>query len=292
MRHWHLLHLSVFIFVSAVAARNRALKEFENSGVSDSTFFEPFDAASTAQLDSAFLSELDGATGHDTAVTHVALNFSQSPTPSPAHVLRRSLAEVNQEAPVYKMPTSNGTVLGKPVASQRLSVSPRSSVGIKDGQDRGNREKSGKVHSFQVTNTQIPVFGVGGTTLEYLMGIRISLPFFGSGFNLCIDRFVGSFPKVGIVIPNPVAWLIPEFSDLAHNLQTTLDVPVPGDGAPLGSRIAPTSDGFVIWLPSAVQPLTLPEFGFRYGLQVSQLFGMDFGFGWLRSSCAIDFVRV
>jgi hypothetical protein len=65
------------------------------------------------------------------------------------------------------------------------------------------------------------------------------------------DRFVGSFPKVGIVIPNPVAWLIPEFSDLAHNLQTTLDVPVPGDGAPLGSRIAPTSDGFVIWLPSA-----------------------------------------
>jgi hypothetical protein len=112
MRHWHLLHLSVFIFVSAVAARNRALKEFENSGVSDSTFFEPFDAASTAQLDSAFLSELDGATGHDTAVTHVPLNFSQSPTPSPAHVLRRSLTEVNQEAPVYKMPTSNGTVLG------------------------------------------------------------------------------------------------------------------------------------------------------------------------------------
>jgi hypothetical protein len=64
------------------------------------------------------------------------------------------------------------------------------------------------------------------------------------------DKFVGSFPKVGIVIPNPVAWLIPEVSDLAHNLQTTLDVPVPGDGAPLGSRIAPTSDGFVIWLPS------------------------------------------
>jgi hypothetical protein len=61
-------------------------------------------------------------------------------------------------------------------------------VGVKDGQDRGNREKSGKVHSFQVTNTQIPVFGVGGATLEYLMGIRISLPFFGSGFNLCIGE--------------------------------------------------------------------------------------------------------
>lgn len=68
---------------------------------------------------------------------------------------------------------------------------------------------------------------------------------------MCIsDKYWGSFPKVGIVVPNPIAWLIPEFSDMANNLQTALDLPVPGNGAPLGSRLAPTSDGFVIWLPS------------------------------------------
>ncbi len=113
MRHRHLLHLSVFIFVSAVVSGNRAVKDFEKSRVSASTFVGPFDAASTAELDSAFLSHLDGATGHDTATTYVPLNFIESPEPSPAHRLRRSLAEVNQGAPVYKMPTSNGTVSGR-----------------------------------------------------------------------------------------------------------------------------------------------------------------------------------
>jgi len=41
-----------------------------------------------------------------------------------------------------------------------------------------------------------------------------------------------------------------------------------------------------------VQPTQLGEFGFRYGLQLAQLFGVDFGFGLLKSTCTIDFVRV
>ena len=45
-------------------------------------------------------------------------------------------------------------------------------------------------------------------------------------------------------------------------------------------------------LLKTVQPTQLGEFGFRYGLQLAQLFGVDFGFGLLKSTCTIDFVRV
>ena len=53
---------------------------------------------------------------------------------------------------------------------------------------------------------------------------------------------------------------------------------------------------FFFFLPftqkHTVQPTQLGEFGFRYGLQLAQLFGVDFGFGLLKSTCTIDFVRV
>ena len=132
---------------------------------------------------------------------------------------------------------------------------------------------------------------VGGTTLNLLVGVRTATPFFGTGFNLCVDRYFGSFPKVGIVIPNPIAWLLPEIIDIGNGISATLDLPAAGVTAPAGARVTSTSDGFVIWLPS-IQPTQLGEFGFRYGLQVAQLFGVDFGFGLLKSTCTIDFVRV
>jgi hypothetical protein len=83
---------------------------------------------------------------------------------------------------------------GKPVVSQKLFVNPGSSNAAKSVQRHSTADKNKRVHSFQVatntpvTNTQIPVLYIGGTTLEYLMGIRISLPFFGSGFNICIGE--------------------------------------------------------------------------------------------------------
>jgi hypothetical protein len=67
---------------------------------------------------------------------------------------------------------------------------------------------------------------------------------------LFADRFISTWPKVGIVIPNPIAWLLPEFIELAGDLQTTLQLPAVGSSAPLGARVSPTSDGFLIWLPS------------------------------------------
>ena len=37
----------------------------------------------------------------------------------------------------------------------------------------------------------------------------------------CADRYFGSFPKVGIVIPNAAVWLLPEFQVCAPMLMTT-----------------------------------------------------------------------
>ena len=133
---------------------------------------------------------------------------------------------------------------------------------------------------------------IGGTTLNALVGVRVATPFFGTGFNLCVDRwggggreararptptpppspldrYFGSFPKVGIVIPNPIAWLLPELIDAGADLKATIDLPLGGKTAPAGAKVSATSDGFVVWLP-AIQPTQLGEFGFRYGLQVSR----------------------
>jgi len=111
---------------------------------------------------------------------------------------------------------------------------------------------SGAVAAKGIDNTSGQVLGtVGGTTLNLLLGGRVATPFFGTGFNLCVDRYFGSFPKVGVVIPNPVAWMLPEILDVAGTLKATIDLPLGGKTAPEGARVTPTSDGFVIWLPSS-----------------------------------------
>jgi hypothetical protein len=54
----------------------------------------------------------------------------------------------------------------------------------------------GKVHSMQlpigtISQAELTIFpSLGGTPLEFLLGIRISLPFFGSGFNICIGASI------------------------------------------------------------------------------------------------------
>ena len=67
------------------------------------------------------------------------------------------------------------------------------------------------------------------------------------------DRYFGSFPKVGIVIPNPAQWLLPEFQDIGRTLQTTLQLP-PDATIGHGFTLEPTSDGFLISLPSSERP--------------------------------------
>jgi hypothetical protein len=64
------------------------------------------------------------------------------------------------------------------------------------------------------------------------------------------DRYIESFPRVGIVIPNPAIWLLPQFQDLAAGLSTTLSLP---NLLPHGAFAEPTSDGFLLWLPSGAR---------------------------------------
>ena len=66
------------------------------------------------------------------------------------------------------------------------------------------------------------------------------------------DRFFGSFPKVGIVIPNAAVWLLPDFYELGNALNMVIDVPTI---LPHGTRIDTTSDGFLLWLPSSAPAL-------------------------------------
>eukprot|EP00884_Botryococcus_braunii_P016907 jgi/Botrbrau1/38/Bobra.0022s0033.1 len=236
-----------------------------------------FDPAATAQLDEGFVRDLTGENStDDTSYKQLALNLT---SPAGTNVSRRTVAEVNREAPLLTVPLrGNKTLSTKP----HLSLH-NPGIGIR-------RDPNDKlVHSMQDLSI-LP--GGSGANLDLLVGVRIATPAWGSGFNFCVDRWFGSFPKIGIVIPNPVAWILPEVANLASSASVLLDFPVPRGGPQLGARVAPTSDGFVIWLPSLAQPVLLGEVAFRYGVQITQVVGVDFGFGWARTSCAIDFVRV
>eukprot|EP00884_Botryococcus_braunii_P013843 jgi/Botrbrau1/2245/Bobra.101_2s0073.1 len=190
-------------------------------------------------------------------------------TGMPSYLQNRTVEFLNLHAPSLETPA--GPI--KPVLSQDVKV-------------------PGTVKSFTDTNTQSLSYSAG-SVIELLLGVRLATPFFGTGFNFCIDRYFGSFPKVGIVIPNMADWILPDLRDiLGPTLGLTVELPQPGTGGlPIGSRVAPTSDGFLIWM-NPLQPRDIPQFAFRYGVQLAQLFGVDFGFGWLRISCGVDFVRV
>lgn len=42
----------------------------------------------------------------------------------------------------------------------------------------------------------------------------------------------------------------------------------------------------------AVQPSQIPDLGVRYGIQIGQAFGYDFGYGIIKDICFVDFVIV
>ena len=67
------------------------------------------------------------------------------------------------------------------------------------------------------------------------------------------DRYFGSFPVLGIVIPNAGAWLLPEFQDMGRTLQTTLQLP---PDATIGHvfTLEPTLEGVPISRPSSERP--------------------------------------
>eukprot|EP00884_Botryococcus_braunii_P013943 jgi/Botrbrau1/2254/Bobra.101_2s0078.1 len=219
---------------------------------------------------------------------------------------RPTIEEVNKNAPTYQVPTTNGTVNARPMVSQFANQnSTRHAKSLTSRSPPPPSKKDGKVHSMQWFSQVVgtnwfddtgPVqsndsLSALGQFMELIVGVRIATPIFGSGFNFCISRYYDSFPKVGIIIPNPVAWLLPEFIQVGNTISTTLDLPKSGNGAPFGAKISPTSDGFLIWLPT-VPVQTVSNFGFRWGLQVAQLFGVDVGVGWTSIRCGVDFIRV
>ncbi len=42
----------------------------------------------------------------------------------------------------------------------------------------------------------------------------------------------------------------------------------------------------------AVQPSNIPDVAFRYGVQIGQAFGLDFGIGFIRDICFVSFAIV
>ena len=42
----------------------------------------------------------------------------------------------------------------------------------------------------------------------------------------------------------------------------------------------------------AVQPSNIPDIAFRYGVQIGQAFGLDFGIGFIRAICFVTFAIV
>ena len=78
------------------------------------------------------------------------------------------------------------------------------------------------------------------------------------------DRYFGSFPKVGIVIPNIGQWLLPELQDIAKTLQTTLQLP-PDATIGHGFTLEPSSDGLLITFPTG---MLLPDSHFTNTLTV------------------------
>ena len=61
---------------------------------------------------------------------------------------------------------------------------------------------------------------------------------------------------MGIVIPNPGQWLLPELQDIGRTLQTTLQLP-PDATIGHGFTLQPTSDGLLINLPDGGEALIL-----------------------------------
>jgi hypothetical protein len=116
MRHRHALRLPLVVLLAAAVSAKRQLLSSEvpadllPSWVASGPKHE-FDPASTAQLDSDFLTQL---TGTNESSPNQPLSFASAPAPLAGPLSKKTLDEVNRNAPVYKIPTRNGTVRGTP----------------------------------------------------------------------------------------------------------------------------------------------------------------------------------
>jgi hypothetical protein len=96
------------------------------------------------------------------------------------------LSKINKNAPIYKIPTVNGVVKAKPVASQLVHSSSNS---------RPAADKEGEVHAMQNFDNGVLGNGIAGSLTGFgeekqlQVGVRIATPVFGSGFNFCVSEF-------------------------------------------------------------------------------------------------------
>lgn len=179
MRHCQAAGLLLLAFLGAASGLRRLqLSEAglqqsaaESGGVPQRA--STFDPAATAQLDSAFVQDLTGENSTDAGATKsFALNVT---SPAGANLTRRTVSEVNHDAPVFRIPLKG---------NRTLSTKPRLSV-----QNSGFRKNptldDKPVHSMQ----DRVVFGASyGAFLDLLVGVRIATPGWGSGFNFCIGN--------------------------------------------------------------------------------------------------------
>jgi hypothetical protein len=179
MRDWQAaVVLLLACYGTATASRELQVPEIElekrgthNAGTIQRTF--AFDPAATAQLDEGFVRDLTGENSTDfTSSKKLTFNLT---SPAGTNLSRRTVAEVNREAPLLTVPLrGNNTLSTKP----HLSVQ---NPGIKIGRAPDDK----LVHSMQDLSI-LP--GGSGATLDLLVGVRIATPGWGSGFNFCIGN--------------------------------------------------------------------------------------------------------
>lgn len=180
MRHWQAAAvLLLFCFEQAISVR-----ELLNSGTeldkrgAQNTGPKPrtlaFDPAATAQLDSAFVRDLTGENSTDNTYSkQLTLNLT---SPAGTNVSRRTVAEVNREAPLLTVPLrGNRTISTRP----HLSIQ-------NPGLAKGRISDDKPVHSMQ----DLSLLGGSGANLDLLVGVRVATPGWGSGFNFCIGMFL------------------------------------------------------------------------------------------------------
>lgn len=179
MRHWQAAGVLLLAFLGGTAGSRRSqlseteLEQRAAGGGAVNQRASTFDPAATAQLDSAFLKDL---TGENSTAANANKSFALNLTsPAGANLTRKTVSEVNHDAPVLRIPLSG---------NRTLSTKPRLSV-----QNSGFRKPPAlddkPVHSMQ---DRFISGGTYGAFLDLLVGVRIATPGWGSGFNFCIGK--------------------------------------------------------------------------------------------------------
>lgn len=104
----------------------------------------------------------------------------------PTGMQKRTLDQVNADAPVYTDPTTNVAI--RPVARQAVTdgstagASPSSTVNAKPAS-----ATVGVVNPYDVKGASpLDKEIVSGDFISQIVGVRIATPFFGTGFNFCV----------------------------------------------------------------------------------------------------------